>query len=201
MKFRTYKETDRKSVEEICIATGLNGNLNEYFDDEKLFANLWLSAYLDGQPENTIIVEDNDEVVGYLVACYGDYKKYLIKYTLKWYLILLFKYLTGQFKKNKFPRWCLFYSLKEMPRMPKNSAHFHFNLKEKYRNKTIGPDLIKMFENNCKQKNLTNWYVITFINNERRSLRAYERWGLKLYDKKKCRLYEDSYSVCLVKQI
>jgi GNAT superfamily N-acetyltransferase len=200
MKFRKYQNSDRSKIEEICINTGLNGKLLNTFEDTDLFSKLWLSAYLDGQPENVIVVEDNNCVVGYLVSCYGNYKKYLLKYTLKWYLILLFKYITRQYKKTDFVKWVLLYSWRETPKIL-NTAHFHFNLKEGYRNQNIGAQLLKMFEQNCRDKGLCNWYAITFVGGPRRSLKFYERFGLKLYSQKKCSLYPDSSIVCLKKEL
>jgi GNAT superfamily N-acetyltransferase len=201
MKIRSYENKDRKDLEEICISTGLNGELKQYFEDEDLFTKLWLSAYLDGQPENAFVVDYDGKIIGYLVSCFGNYKKYLIRFTLRWYCLLLWRYLTGHYKNTKFVKWCLFKSWRESPKIPKNSAHFHFNLMEGYRNKRLGIELIKKFEQKCKEKNINLWYGITFIAPNRRQLKSYIKMGMKLYSKKRCTLFENSYTVCLTKEI
>jgi GNAT superfamily N-acetyltransferase len=197
MKIRKYNKEDRYSVEQICISTMIDGELDKHFEEKDLFVKIWLSSYLDYQAEDLIIVEDSGRVVGYLIPFFGNYKIFAIK----WLIIVLFKFLAKKYKNNKLIKWFLFNYWKEIPKISKNSAHFHLNLKEGYRSQKIGHKLINMFENKCKDRNIKKWYAILFVNQNRTSLKFHERLGLVIYDKKECTLFNHFSTIFLTKEI
>ncbi len=52
IRLRSYQDTDREEVRRFCCETGFLGNpIDDIYRDHELFADLFLNAYLDYEPE------------------------------------------------------------------------------------------------------------------------------------------------------
>lgn len=67
---RPYEPRDRAAVRHICFLTGFAGDPVDYqWADEESFADMFSGWYTDGEPESTLVAEDDGVVKGYLLGC------------------------------------------------------------------------------------------------------------------------------------
>jgi ribosomal protein S18 acetylase RimI-like enzyme len=192
VKIRPYRKEDKPAIEQICISSILQGELDKNFDTKDLFVKIWISAYLNGQSKDSIVVEDQGKVVGYLICSVNCSLLFIIR--------IIFIFIREFLIKNKQSIKCLFDLMREISIL-KNGAHFQLNLKNGYKSQKIGHKLIHSFEKKCKEKNITQWYTIVFAHSSQGSLRFYERLGLRVFRKKQIAAIEDLTIVYLVKRI
>lgn len=204
---RPYKREDRIHLESICIATGLRGQLGEHFCDQELFARLWLSPYLDAEPENAFTVEIEGKVAGYLVGTFSDHYAWRVLRVNGWWLmVLILRWLRGRYRhhpeSSRFVRWLLFRSWRESPRTPRKSGHFHFNLAPEVRGKEIGDQLVEAFEARLTAQGRLYWYAVVFSSEDHRPLRMYRRMGFEIFDCRPCTLFNHPTNIaCILKHI
>lgn len=66
---REYRETDRESVRQICLATAMVGRpANLFFDGDEILADALTAYYTDHEPESCFVAESDGKVVGYLLS-------------------------------------------------------------------------------------------------------------------------------------
>ena len=88
--------------------------------------------------------------------------------------------------------WCFLKGTKETPAAPGQSAHFHFNILPDYRNSGVGRQLlIKNFFPLCLKGNVKRVYGQIQTFDDRRPLRAFERYGFKEMDRKEMTKFKD----------
>lgn len=204
---RPYRPGDRAEIEAICAATGLRGQLDQLFCDRPLFAKLWLASYLGGQPENALVVRDDDgKIVGYLAGYIGPgYRVNVLRHNLPHLMTLLFRALTGKYRAHppsrRFARWLVFNAWRECPPPPKDvPAHFHFNLLPEARGLT-GIELKIEFERRARAANLPGWFAIVFSAPPHRNPHLFSRrFGLHIVEMRRCSLYPDETYVVLMKK-
>lgn len=74
---RPYAAADRPAVREICCRTAFrNAGSDRFFEDREVFADFGTRYYTDYRPEDVVIVEQEGEVIGYLLGCF-DHAHYL----------------------------------------------------------------------------------------------------------------------------
>lgn len=205
---RPYRAGDRPIVERICQETGLRGELDSLFCDRPLFVKLWLSPYLDGEPESCLVAEQEGKVVGYLVGSIRPgFLQRAIWCLLPHLLTLIGRWLTGYYRSHppsgRFVRWLLFRSRKEMPNTPKAFAHFHFNLDPDMVAVLVGERLIAWFEEALFMHGLDGWHAILFSSPTKRPVSIYRRMGFTIIDQKPCTLFPegDVSTLCIYKSL
>ena len=202
---RKYKSEDRKSVRNLCCDTGFLGNpIDPVFGDRDLFADIHTKYYLEKEPESAFIAECRGSVVGYILGCKNsrDFQRYFILRTVP---VTVFKLVWRYFtrynqKERRYARWLLFRSLRETPRIPKDSAHLHIDLKKGYRSKDTGRRLIEEFFNYLRENKVKRVYGGVFSFEKRRKPHLFERVlqrigsegkNFKIYDKKETTVWRD----------
>ena len=67
---RQYRRADRAAVRRTCFETGYMGDpIAWQWRDAESFADLFTGWYTDREPESALVVEQEGEVVGYLLGC------------------------------------------------------------------------------------------------------------------------------------
>lgn len=212
MTIRGYQPGDREAVERICLSTGLRGHLTDLFRDADIFLDVWLSPYLNNEPQNAWVAEQDGRVVGYLVSSFSP------RFAVRALPILLrnagrmvTRLLAGRYRDHapsrRFVRWFVLRALWETPRHPKASAHLHFNVETRHRGNDFregaGGLLLAEFERRVRDSGLDGYYGILFTGERRRSVRFYERAGYRLHDKRRCTLFpgEDVWLTTIVRTV
>lgn len=196
MTVRAYQPSDRAAVEQICIRNGLRGKLEDYFCDPELFANLWLSPFLDGEPESSWVAEQDGEVIGYLVAgIKPKFKRRAVRSLLPHLVRLLWNYMSGKYRSHpasgRFVRWMLTRSWRETPPAPAGASNFHFNVSTDNRGgKRAGDALLDAYFSALRAKGIYRFYIHIFGSAGKRDLHFYRRIGFKLTAVRRCSLFE-----------
>lgn len=189
---RPYEPEDREAVRSICSDTGFRGNpIDPLFSDRELFADFFTSYYTDYEPESATVAVDQEsgEVVGYLLGSlryrYCPFRQLLIMLT-RVIPRALFRYLTFQYNKEsrRYLYWVVFRSAAQTPKAPPRAAHYHINLRPKYR---TGPDvrgLMFRFWREAKERGARAIYGQMQITDDRRT-HFFERYGFQILDKKR----------------
>lgn len=194
---RLYKPTDRAAVERICIQSGLKGRLENYFCDKELFANLWLSPFLDGEPESCWVAEKDGEIVGYLVASIKKgFRRKAFLAVLPHIFHLIRNCLNGKYQHHRpsaeFSKWLLFRCWREVPPCPKDSSNFHFNVTGDSRGATrIGDELMNVYFAALRDLGKETFYVHIFGMPGKRDLQFYRRIAFKVLGVKRCSLFKE----------
>jgi len=197
-RIRKYELKDRDNVRDLCCDTGFLGNpIDPVFGDRDLFADIHTNYYLEKEPDSAFIAEERGRMVGYVLSCKNDrdFRRYFILRTLPLTALkLVWRYFTQyNEKERRYARWLLFRSLRETPRMPKDSAHLHIDLERKHRSKDTGKRLAEelfSYLRNNKVKRVCGG-VFSFEKRRKPGLyeKVLERIGVKgtnfrVYDKK-----------------
>lgn len=67
---RPYEPADRAAVRHICNETGHLGDpIDPYFSDREVFADLHSLYYTDVENDSSFVIEDDGDVIGYLLGC------------------------------------------------------------------------------------------------------------------------------------
>ena len=160
MIVRKYNSKDRKAVEHIQFETFFLGKSLKGYVDNKKYVNEEIKYYLEEEPENCFVAEDNGKVVGYLLGClnedHNDKKEFMSKF-----FKIIIRSLWMSTKDRKF--WWnwninpairgIFGKSDEIKiEHPKNAASIHINLIPEARGKGIGSKLLKEFFKHAKKK-------------------------------------------------
>lgn len=204
---RPYQPEDRPDVERICVETGLGGKLDEYFCDRELFVKLWLAPYLDVCPEHCRVAISEGKVVGYLVATFDpDWTPKAAKSLIPWVAKLVGRWMSGRYRHHnptsRFVKWFLTQSWRELPKSPKNSCQFHFNVDPNFQGSDLGIQLGRHFVLEAKSRGMKEWYCVVITGPGKKSRKFYERLGFVINDSKPFALFGDGAEVlCCVKQL
>lgn len=207
LRIRKCEPQDRKSIRDLCCDTGFLGNpIDPVFGDRDLFADILTKYYIEREPESAFIAEDRGSVVGYILGCKNslDFQRYFILRTvLGTALKLMWRYCTRYSRKERnYARWLLFRSLRETPKIPKDSAHLHINVKQGYRTRSrdVGKKLAEKFFSYLRENKVKRVYGRVFSLEKRRKPDLFERvaqkiesqgTGFRIYDKKETTVWRD----------
>lgn len=191
---RPYESADREEVERICVVTGLGGRLDDYFSDKELFPKLWLAPYLDVCPESCRVAVHEGKVVGYLVATFDPkWAPKAARALVPWVGKLVGQWLAGQYRHHKptseFVKWFLLKSWRELPKAPKNSCQFHFNVDPEFQGSDLGIQLGRHFVLEAKARGMKEWYCVVITGPGKKKRGFYERLGFQIYDSKPFALF------------
>ncbi len=175
MAIRKYEDKDYEQMVNVCLDTYdpviQQTPLNQYV---KLMFCLY---YIEKEPENCVIVTDeNDVAMGYVYGAqdYDEYHKNMTEY-----LEGIAEIENGIFLPAAYVEMYNHYIYKD-----EYPAHLHIDIFGDYRSKGFGSDMIKAFCDNLRAKGVPGVMLIVGADNER-AHKFYERNGFKLIAKKK----------------
>jgi hypothetical protein len=182
-------------VRRICCETGFMGKpVDPLYSDREAFADFFTAYYTDYEPEHCLVAESRDgEVVGYIVSA-----KHARSYPLRqaWVVVrripsVLRMILSGRYGKSDFLflNWLLLKAGRETPAVPRRAAHFHINILPGWRGEAGRPLMI------CFMRMIPKWRIARIygqmqVYETRRSERVFNRFGFRLYDKRKVTKFE-----------
>ncbi len=179
---RPYSRVDRSAIRHICCETGFQGNpVDPLFSDRDVFADFFTRYYTDWEPESTWVAEVDHQVVGYLTCCLRYHYHAIAE---KWILLCVvpkvgWRWATGQYNEasRAFLKWCIFQGSQQTPPVPKEAAHFHFNILPEYRNEGVGIRLFKQFMKYIQEQRARRVYGQIQTFDDRRTLKVFEHFG------------------------
>ncbi len=202
---RPYQPTDRETVRRLCCETGYLGKaIDPVFEDRKLFADYLTSFYTDWEPESCFVLEQNGEVMGYLMGSRRPFLHQLHSFFLNLSLFArgIFRYPRYNAASKAFVRWILLNAWREVPAAPRRVPHFHFNMLPEAQSIAGTRQLLVHFFNHLRAHGETKVFgqVVTF--EERRGARMFERYGFQVLEKKEITKYrafrEEPVYLCTV---
>lgn len=193
---RPYEPKDRPAVERICVETGLAGRLKEFFCDEEMFVKIWLGPYLDIRPDWCWVSEKEGRITGYVVCCFDDhFNRRSLPYLLPLGFKLAWRWMTGRYRSHKptgtFIKWLFLKAWRESPKVPKPSAHFHFNTDRDSEKGYAGFFLGRKFVDESRERGRPQWHAVVFAEGQRKTLKFYRRMGFSIFDSRPVSLFGD----------
>ena len=160
---RPYSPDDREAVREICRRTAYRNRGSEFvFEDGELFADYWTRYYTDFEPESCLVVEEDGEIVGYLVGSANSRRYDRI---MRWRIVpkvlgtAAWRLLLGRYHQPSTRRmlaWFVVHGWREMPPIPLDRfpAHFHCNLLPGGRRKSYYTTLARAFFDSLESRGI-----------------------------------------------
>lgn len=151
---RPYRSGDREAVREISRRTAYrNKGSGAVFEDGELFADYWTRYYTDFEPESCLVVEQDGEVIGYLLGCKDTRRhiRIMSRHIVPRVLAsALWRLGTFQYRKRSSRRmlyWLMLYGWREAPEIPleRFPAHYHCNLLRKGYGKNYYSEMVLRF--------------------------------------------------------
>jgi hypothetical protein len=186
---RGYQDDDREELRRICCETGFLGRpIDPIYRDRELFADLFTNAYLDYEPEWTLVVESGGRLAGYLMGSVSpNFHRTLMLSGLQTACKMLSRLLTGKYhdhpRSEQFVRWVLVRGLLEQPRHPERAGHLHMNLERPLRWGAVARRLLAMYEDMLSAAELDHYYVKFFSCPQRNPERMYHHLKFEVYDR------------------
>lgn len=165
MIVRAAQESDWEQIRKICCDTGKSGNPIEP-ERYKYFSEIWIGPYQKLIPQWTFVLEENNNIVGYITGCPNTVhfeRKKLLFHTIP----LLASVCLDQLYKNQDLKRLLKKTInlqkdpeKEFSTSTKNTlinkypAHLHINLDKSIRGKGYGDLLIQKLESELKKNSI-----------------------------------------------
>ncbi len=170
IELRKYRTSDRDAVRKICIDTGAK-SFQKKEDLRESLALMFVDYYLDFEPENVFVADDEGQVCGYIVTStnkklfeekcmdvlYPKIKK------IRWWLGVFFKICTKSSLK-----------MDEML----GGGGFHINIDEAHQGNKLGPKLLTTMGVHLKKKGFKYLYLIT-KNRKTRGYSFYSHYGFE----------------------
>ena len=204
---------DRAQIQQVCCDCAYLGDpIDSIFRDRLWFANTVVTPYLILEPQHTWVAVVRDQVVGYLTGSLTAAFSYLRAYMVSAGVLveLIPNYIAGKYdahpRSKRFAETVLHRALAEIPRHPKNAAHFHFNVAEKYRHRGLGARLRSEFEGAVRETGrFSHYYAEVMSSPTLRPPEYFERLGYEVYDSVKTTLFEpeitDLNVLCVVRAL
>ncbi len=195
-RIRSYRETDRPSICQLCCDTGFLGNpVDNLFQDRELFADLFTRPYLEYQPEWALVAEVDGKVVGYLLGAVSPhFERYLLRSGFITASKMLFRLATGRYARHsrsrRFVRWLFTSGFREQPRHPADAAHLHWDLQKGFRGRGICLRLWEAYEKMLRAAGVKGCYGSFFSFPRRRPENVYARYGFRVFDRKPTTLFQ-----------
>jgi len=198
MHIRKYKSSDRKQIEFINFETGfLGSSMSKLLSNNKLWKK-GINYYFEKEPESIFVLEDKDEIVGYLFGCLDDKNN---NETINFVLHIVENLIRSIRlpKKDRFFWNSQFMSLintiigksEEIKfKTPKNAGHIHINLLPEARGHNNGSKLLKEFEKYAKQKGVTIIHADSYQTKTNNNTNFWLKNGFKVYSKVKTSIWK-----------
>ncbi|MEK6852981.1 MAG: hypothetical protein AABX59_03820 [Nanoarchaeota archaeon] len=220
---RTYRESDRDKVMEICSDVAVLGQpIDQYlvhrngrvfvgvFKDKDLWGEFWMSYHTDKEPHNILIEELNREIIGYTAYSTVPVWRVFV-HQARYAIEMRIKKSLGKFNDHQptkeFVDWIFGKGRHEMPRVPDNSAYFHIDMKSSSNPFSgIGIRLLKTTEMKMYDEGLESYFGLVLSSESFRTDKVYERLGYEVYDRTLNSFWSDIfrkpvYNLCVVKDL
>lgn len=176
----------------MCCETGFLGKpIDPVFSDRELFADYLTSYYTDWEPESCFVLEQNDEVKGYLMGSRRPFLHQLHSFLLNLNLFGrgVIRYPRYNAASKAFVRWILLNAWREVPAAPHRLPHFHFNMLPEAQSIAGTRELLVHFFSHLRAHGDKQVFgqVVTF--EDRRGARLFERYGFQVVAKKEITKY------------
>jgi len=167
---RPYEIRDREALRRIFAETAFHGrSYRHFFDDAEWLSDFMTNGYLDLEPESSFIAETEEGLVGYLTGTLDTNR-----YRRRWLLRVLPGIIVDFFAQGLWRRrrtWSFFWNgvrslMKGEETVPAGlyrnyPAHFHINIKDKFRSGGAGRKLAEAFFGLVKRRNIKGIHVRT----------------------------------------
>lgn len=98
---RSYRKTDRAAVRKIAVATAMMGVPSAtFFDDDEVMADVLTFYYTNIDAGSSYVIEQQGQVVGYIVAVKDTRRMDRFSYVVMWPLIFFKALLRGVFFRS-----------------------------------------------------------------------------------------------------
>jgi hypothetical protein len=212
IRLRQYRESDQAEVRRICCETGFLGEpIETIYQDRECFADLFTNAYLEYEPEWSLVVESQGRVAGYLLGSVNpNFNRALMVSGFQTACKMLGRLLTSRYshhpRSEQFVRWVLTKGLNEQPKHPEEAAHLHVNLEKPLRWGSVAHRLLMAFEKRLELAGLDHYYAKFFSCPQRNPERMYERLGFQVFDRMESTIFQPEiadtvYIVCTHKRL
>ncbi len=212
VQLRQYQDFDREEVRRLCCDTGFLGSpIDQLYQDRELFADLFTNAYLDYEPEWTLVAENGGRVAGYQTGSVDPrFTRTLMLSGFQAAYKMVLRLITGKYshhpRSEQFVRWVLTRGLKEQPKHPERAAHLHVNLEKPLRWGSVARRLLSTFEGMLKSVGINYYYAKFFSCPQRNPERLYDRLGFEIYDRVETTIFRPEIAdtvhiVCIHKRL
>jgi len=182
---RPYTPADRDDVLTVCHKTGYFGeDASEHFKDAVLFGTIFVSYYIDTEPENAFVAVDGDRTVGYIVGAPDTLAQkeafdeaVMPKILRRLFTSTLFRhpkdalFLLGLRGYENFEE--TLYAENLLDHYP---AHLHINLLAGYQRRGLGETMIRTFEDHMRKRRVPGIHLVTSTLNTK-AVPFYEKLG------------------------
>ncbi|MFX0123960.1 MAG: GNAT family N-acetyltransferase [Candidatus Hodarchaeota archaeon] len=170
---RCYQSGDRKDVIDVCWRTGYMGETAAgRFDDSYLFGLLFCLYYIDYEPENCFVAEDEQtgQVIGYILSSLDSekQKERFRKYMIRKIALRAFFYTLWRHPRTFKVFWYFKKIWDEEPEVPNKEsllapypAHLHIDIIPEYHWQGIGTQLMETLENHFINHNVKGVHLGT----------------------------------------
>ena len=183
---RNYRASDREAVRELCCETGFLGKpIDPVYEDRELFADFLTTYYTDHEPESAFVVEEDGELVGYLLGSRKPLRNQLYSFYQNVCLFLRALLRSPRYheRSRRFLRWLLMNGWREVPAAPRRTPHFHINLLPEARQISTTRALLSAYFSylyRCGEKRVYG-QIVTF--ESRRGEKMFERYGFRVMNR------------------
>ncbi|MDQ6621884.1 MAG: GNAT family acetyltransferase [Verrucomicrobiota bacterium] len=190
---RGYRSTDRKAVRDLCCRTGFLGEpIDPVYEDRELFADFLTTYYTDHEPESSFVIEENGQLVGYLLGCRKPLRNqlYSLYQNIVLFLRALLRYARYSPPSRRFIVWILMNGWREVPAAPRRTPHFHINLLPDARKVSTTRALLSAYFSYLYRSGEKRVYgqIVTF--KSRRGEKMFERYGFKVLNRAEITKYK-----------
>jgi GNAT superfamily N-acetyltransferase len=212
VQIRPYAPQDRAALRQICSDTADSGQpIERIFPDREVFADLLTNYYTQYEPQSAFIADNNGEVVGYLTGCVNT-KRFLRVMIWRIIPLIAVKALfrgalwhpqTVRLVRNNIGLW-LNGGHRTGPALDGYPAHLHVNLKDGFRGKHVGQQLVEVFCKHARAAGAPGVHAGVSAENER-ACRFFQGMGFaELHREPRLRKPDGSgilYTIIFVKQL
>ncbi len=170
---RSYEPQDRNAVINVCWCTGYMGeSAAGHFDDSYLFGLLFCVYYIDYEPENCFIAEDEKtgQVIGYILSSLDSKKQeeQFRKFMIRRIALRAFIYTIWRHPRTFRVFWHFKKNWEKEPKIHNDEillapypAHLHIDIVPDYHRQGIGTQLMETLENHLKDHNVKGVHLGT----------------------------------------
>ena len=193
-EIRKLQPADRAKIRELCCDTGFLGKpIDPVFEDRELFADYLSAYYTDWEPESAFVLSMNGEVRGYLLGSRRPLRQqlYNLYNNVALFLRGISRYRRYNAASKKFVHWILRQAWREVPAVPRRTAHFHINLLADARSVAHSRALVDSYLKYLHEQGERRVFGQMVVFEDRRGTKMFERYGFKVLNKREITKYRD----------
>jgi ribosomal protein S18 acetylase RimI-like enzyme len=206
---RRYQPSDRDAVRALCCDTGFLGRpIDPVFEDRELFADYLTSYYTDCEPESAFVLTVGGDVRGYLLGSRRPFLQQSFNLLSNLRLLAKGAFRYGRYNpaSKRFIRWILTQAWREVPAVPRKTAHFHFNILPDARKLATTRALTEAYLEHLRACGEKRVYGQVVVFEDRRGAKLFERYGFRVVNKSEITKYrhlhpEPVYLCTVIKEL